>query len=309
MDEYFKSVFAPLREALKQPNVVEIQLSNNGVVFQQKLRGEQSDSGLRLSEDDALKFLRLCAHYADETIGAAKEIFNGMIIDGDERFRVNGSIPPTSPKTLFSVRRYMTQYVTLSQLVANKMISEKQYEQLHEIVRGRQSVLVAGATGAGKTTLLNALLDVARTDTQRFVVIEEEANEIQINHLNVAEFQNTERTSTAELVKNALRTSPDRLIVGEIRDSELAYAFLRSVVSGHGGSMSTIHSTDSQGAWDVFCGLLRQRNVATDEVRGCLPAILHIRKINNAPGRVLSEIAEVQFKDGKFNIQKKELNS
>ena len=291
----FNELRAHFWELFNNDSVVEIQyIGLNEKIHAVPLRGEVYDSGISLPASAADIFIRLMADLCDQCINDQKQLMSGVVFIDNERYRVSCSIPEVSPGIYFTIRRYLLPKVEYGMLVADETISAAQDEILRKLVLGKKNILVAGDTGVGKTTLLNALLDVARENTNRFVVIEEDAAEINIKHDNVYATKNTGATKIQDLVKHSLRSSPDRLVIGEIRDSGLAKAFIDSLSSGHNGSMATIHSASARGAFDRLITFVKNEGMTETDVHNNLHYVVHLAKSgNSASGRVVAEILGV----------------
>ena len=145
-----------------------------------------------------------------------------------------------------------TPTLTFEKLEAFGSVDGKVRTMLESLVLARQSILIAGGTGSGKTSLLNAMSQVIPKH-ERIVTIED-ARELQIQQPNWVAMETVEpyqeggtRITIGELVKNALRQTPDRIVVGEVRGEE-AFYLLRALSTGHGGGLGTIHANDGEDA-------------------------------------------------------------
>jgi pilus assembly protein CpaF len=177
--------------------------------------------------------------------------------------RVNAAIPPVAVDgPLLSIRRFGRHAMKGEDLVAKMALTEGMLELLKGCVKARLNILISGGTGSGKTTLLNALSSYIPED-ERIVTIEDAA-ELRLQQTHVARMEtrpaNVEGTGAIhirQLVINALRMRPDRIIVGEVR-SEEALDMLQAMNTGHDGSLTTIHANtprDSLGRLEVMVGM------------------------------------------------------
>jgi pilus assembly protein CpaF len=167
--------------------------------------------------------------------------------------RVNAIIPPLAlDGALLSIRRFGARPLSIQDLITYKAITREMYQFLSACVRARVNVIISGGTGSGKTTLLNALSAFIPSD-ERVATIEDAA-ELRLQQRHVVRMEtrppNIEgegEVTTRDLVKNALRMRPDRIVVGECRGAE-ALDMLQAMNTGHEGSMTTIHSNDTRDA-------------------------------------------------------------
>jgi pilus assembly protein CpaF len=177
--------------------------------------------------------------------------------------RINAIIPPLAlDGALVSIRRFGPRPIRAEDLVANKSVPQEAMNFLASAVRARLNILVSGGTGSGKTTLLNAL-SAFIPDDERVVTIEDAA-ELRLQQPHVGRLEtranNVEgvgEVTTRDLVKNALRMRPDRILVGECRGPE-ALDMLQAMNTGHEGSLTTVHANDTRealGRLEVMVGM------------------------------------------------------
>lgn len=167
--------------------------------------------------------------------------------------RVNAIIPPIAlDGPSVSIRKFTQKHLSATDLVNLGSMTRECLDLLIGIVEERRNLLVSGGTGTGKTTILNMLSQFIPKD-ERIVTIEDSA-ELQLNHPHIvrletrpANAEGTGRVSARDLVVNALRMRPDRVIVGEVRSGEII-ELLQAMNTGHEGSMSTIHANSAKDA-------------------------------------------------------------
>jgi len=167
--------------------------------------------------------------------------------------RVNAMVPPCAlDGPLLSIRKFNKVPFTIDRLIANQMLSEEMALFLHACVRTRLNVLISGGTGSGKTTTLNALTSFISND-ERIVTIEDTAElQLQQDHVGrlesrPANIEGTGAITIRDLVRNALRMRPDRIVIGECRGDEVI-DMLAAMNTGHDGSMTTIHANNPRDA-------------------------------------------------------------
>ena len=167
--------------------------------------------------------------------------------------RVNAIIPPLAlDGALLSIRRFGSRPLQIDDLMVHKAVTREMIQFLSACVKARINIIISGGTGSGKTTLLNALS--AFIPTEERVATIEDAAELRLQQPHVVRMEtrppNIEgegEVTTRDLVRNALRMRPDRIIVGECRGPE-ALDMLQAMNTGHDGSMTTIHANDTRDA-------------------------------------------------------------
>jgi pilus assembly protein CpaF len=211
--------------------------------------------------------------------------------------RVNAVIPPVSVDgPLLSIRRFGRDPLTADDLVRNLTVTEGMMELLKAGVAARLNVIVSGGTGAGKTTLLNVLSSFISED-ERIVTIEDAA-ELQLRQTHVARLEtrppNVEGQGAIrirQLVINALRMRPDRIIVGEVRGEE-ALDMMQAMNTGHDGSLTTIHANSPRDAisrLEVMMGMANA-NMSVHSIRqqvaSAVDMFVHIARFSDGSRRV-----------------------
>jgi pilus assembly protein CpaF len=217
--------------------------------------------------------------------------------------RVNVVIPPLAlDGPLMSIRRFGRTPIGVEQLLAKRTITPPMIELLKSAVKARLNIVVSGGTGAGKTTLLNALSSFI-SDRERIVTIEDSA-ELQLQQRHVARMEcrppNVEGKGAVrqrELVINALRMRPDRIIVGEVRGAE-ALDMLQAMNTGHDGSLTTIHANNPRDAVARLetMSLMAEINLPDRAIRhqiaSAVSLIVQVARLSDGTRRV-TQISEV----------------
>jgi pilus assembly protein CpaF len=233
-------------------------------------------------------------------IDEASPMVDARLPDGS---RVNAIIPPLAiDGPVLSIRRFGTGPVTPRELVQRGAFSQNMAQFLHCAVRARCNVLVAGGTGAGKTTLLNALSSFIPNE-ERIVTIEDSA-ELRLQQQHVvrlesrpANIEGKGEVTIRDLVKNALRMRPDRIVVGEVRASEVL-DMIQAMNTGHEGSMTTVHANTAEDAATRLVSMLGMAGTNLTEsmmlqmIARALHLIVHLTRQTDGQRRV-STIAEV----------------
>lgn len=248
MNEVFG--FGPLEPLLHDPTVSDILVNTFDTIYVER-RGVLEKSGIVFRDNAHLM------HIIDKIVSAvgrrideSSPMVDARLLDGS---RVNIVIPPLAVDgPLLSIRKFPTSPLTAEDLLRHRALTPQMLEILKGAVKARLNIVVSGGTGAGKTTLLNVLSGFI-SPKERLVTIEDSA-ELQIKQEHVARLEcrppNVEGKGAIrqrELVINALRMRPDRIILGEIRGEE-ALDMLQAMNTGHDGSITTVHANNPRDA-------------------------------------------------------------
>jgi len=236
--------YGPLEELLRDPEVTEIMVNGPEKVYIEK-KGKLFLTPIRFRDDEHVKNVidRIVSEIGRH-IDEASPMVDARLKDGP---RVNAVIPPISLiGPVLTIRKFSKKPITYSQLIEWGSASPKMLLFLEACVKGKLNIIVAGGTGSGKTTLLNVLSSFIPSD-ERIVTIEDAA-ELQLNQEHLIRLESrppnlegSGQISIRDLVRNALRMRPDRIIVGEVRSGE-ALDMLQAMNTGHDGSLTTTHA-------------------------------------------------------------------
>ena len=294
--------FGPLEDLLDDPTITEIMVVDAEHIFIEK-GGQIEDSGRRFLTDPRTIIDRIVAK-AGREINTSSPMADARMPDGS---RVNAVIPPLALKgPCLTIRRFPRQRLSVEDLIRFGSLTPAARDFLQAAVVNRRNVIVSGGTGTGKTTLLNCLSEFI-PDRERIVTIEDTA-ELRLHKQHVVTMQakrkNAEdagEVTIRDLVRNALRMRPDRIVVGECRGGE-AIDMLQAMNTGHDGSMTTLHANSPA---DVVLRLevMVQQNADTRlpvesihrQIVSAVDVIVQLQVIhhNGRPRKVVSEIAEV----------------
>ena len=242
--------YGPIEPLLKDPTVNDILINTHKLCFVERFgKLERADVHFK-DEAHLLRIINKIVSGVGRRVDESSPMVDARLPDGS---RVNVAIRPISVDgPLVSIRKFAERPFDLSRLIENGTLCSAMGELLQAAVRGRISLLISGGTGTGKTTILNALSNFI-PDDERLITIEDAA-ELQLQQLHVGRLEtrppNIEgrgEVRQRDLVKNALRMRPDRIIVGECRGEE-AFDMLQAMNTGHEGSMTTIHSNSPRDA-------------------------------------------------------------
>ena len=251
-DSALLSALHPVRELLEDERVTEIEVNGFDDVWikGEGIRGHQRVEGPGWA--DLQDFTTACTRISDviqRRINQERPVLNGRLPGGE---RVNIVIPPACEKASMTIRKFPRDTMTMERLLEYGSVNEAIVTMARSLVKARKSILVGGGTGAGKTSTLNALSRLVPLHER--VVTVEDARELQIQNPNWVALETVEpyREGVApvgigDLVRNCLRMTPDRIVVGEVRGDE-AFFLIRALSSGHGGGFGTIHCNDALSA-------------------------------------------------------------
>lgn len=279
--------------ALGEPAVVEILANPDGrLVIDRSGEGRQ-DTGQSLSPEARERAIKLIADYVGETVAREDPRLSGVLPGTGERFQ--GLLPPIVAAPAFSIRKRPAVIWGLADYVRDGVMTEAQADALRQAAAERRNILISGGTGSGKTTLANAVLAEPAFAVDRVFLIED-TPELQCSAWDVVAVL-TRRApvviGVVDLVRDALRMRPDRIVVGEMRDGAAALETLKSWNTGHPGGLSTIHANS---AGDV---LRRVEDLLTEVVAQpprraiaeAIDRIVHIRR--TAVGRRVEAVLAV----------------
>jgi pilus assembly protein CpaF len=240
----------PLEPLLADPTVSDILVNGSQQVYIER-RGKLELTEVRFNDDAHLmNIIDRIVSAVGRRVDESSPMVDARLKDGS---RVNVIIPPLAlDGPMMSIRRFAIELFSIEDLLRLETINEQMATVLQAIVHGRLNVVISGGTGAGKTTLLNILSGFVPA-SERVVTIEDSA-ELQLQQRHVVRLEtrppNIEgkgQVTQRDLVRNALRMRPERIIVGEVRGAE-ALDMLQAMNTGHDGSLTTIHANSARDA-------------------------------------------------------------
>ncbi len=240
----------PLEPLLKDPTITDILVNGHAHVFVERF-GVLEPSAVRFKDEKHLiRIIQKIVSAVGRRIDESSPMVDARLADGS---RVNAVVPPLAiDGSSLSIRKFARVPISFDRLVEMGSIPLQVAEVLRAIVGSRRNVIISGGTGSGKTTLLNAMS--AFIDGRERIVTIEDSAELQLQQEHVVRLEtrppNIEgkgEIAQRDLVKNALRMRPDRIILGEVRSGE-AFDMLQAMNTGHDGSMTTVHANSSRDA-------------------------------------------------------------
>jgi pilus assembly protein CpaF len=276
--------------------------------------GELELTPVRFKDNDhLLRILNRIVVAVGRRIDESSPMVDARLADGS---RVNAAIAPiTLDGAVVSIRKFSKKPLSLERLVAVEAMPAAVAEFLHGAIKSRVSTVISGGTGSGKTTMLNAL-SAAISVKERLITIEDAA-ELQLQQPHVVRMEtrppNLEgrgEIRQRELVKNALRMRPDRVILGEVRGEE-AFDMLQAMNTGHEGSMATIHANNPRDAITrleqmvAMSGMKISPEAVRGQIASAVGLIIQVMRLSDGKRRVTS-VTEITGMEGQV-VQMQEI--
>lgn len=294
----------PLAPLLADPAVSDVLVNGPSQVYIERF-GRLEKTEVRFRDSDHLvRIIQRIASRVGRRIDEASPMVDARLPDGS---RVNATLPPvTIDGPTLSIRRFGRRRLRRDNLQELGMFSSRMRELMDWVVRGRKNVLISGGTGSGKSTFLGAIAE-AIPSHERIVTIEDAA-ELILDQEHVVRMEtrppNVEglgRIMARDLVINALRMRPDRILVGEVRGGE-AIDMLQAMNTGHDGSLTTIHANSPRDALArletmvLMAGLDLPSRAIREQIVSAIQLIVHVRRCEDGVRRVqcISEITGME---------------
>jgi pilus assembly protein CpaF len=270
----------PIEPLLKDISVTDILVNCHSNVFVER-GGQLFPTAVRFKDDrHLLRIIGRIVSAVGRRVDESQPMVDARLADGS---RVNAIIPPLAVDgPLLSIRKFAKVPINMDKLVELGSLPQSVADLLQGIVKARRNVLISGGTGSGKTTMLNAMS--AYIDGRERILTIEDAAELQLQQVHVARLEtrpaNIEgkgEVTQRELVKNALRMRPDRIIVGEVRGGE-AFDMLQAMNTGHEGSMTTVHANTCRDALSRLEQMIGMTGfeLPTRSMRAQIASALHV---------------------------------
>ena len=270
--------------ALIEPLVMEILVNPDGKLLLDIAGTGRRDTGATLAPDRRDRIIRLAADHAGETVSPERPRLSAAL-PGGERFQA--FTPPVTSGPAFSIRKRTETVIRLGDYVARGAMSPDQARVLEEAVKNRRNILVSGGTGAGKTTLANALLAEPGFSQDRVFIIEDtpELQCVAVDRVETLTRGQPYPVGVADLVRDAMRMRPDRIVIGEMRDGAAALETLKAWNTGHPGGLSTLHANSAREALsrleDLLCEVMAAPS--TRLIARAVGCVVHLRREVGGP--------------------------
>jgi type IV secretion system protein TrbB len=296
-----------IMKAFDDDDVTEVyRNSHPDVVWYDTRSRGRIDSGERLDANRCEMFLNAAAASQNATLSLdTPRVQAELPMAMFRRSRLQGFVPPASSGPAFNIRKPPTVIYSLDDYVSAGSLSRAQRAALREAVIMRWSVLVAGGTNTGKTTLCNALLrEVTDCFPQDRVVILEDTVELQCCARDYLALRTGDGLNLSALVRSSLRTSPNRIVVGEVRGAE-ALDLLDAWATGHPGGCGTVHASSAEGALNRLDRLAQRSGVPPQRSLVAEAVDLVVVTEGGNSGRRVADLARVVGLDptGQFVLQ------
>jgi len=296
---------------LEDASITEIMVNRYDEIFVE-IEGTLQRNELQFSSEEAVRsVLERIVHPIGRRIDEASPMVDARLPDGS---RLNAVLPPVAIRgASFTIRKFPLKRLQMHDLIDQETLPSELADFLYLCIALRLNILVSGGTGSGKTTLLNVLAGLVES-TQRIVTIEDSA-ELLINHPHVvtleARVANSEgqgAISIRDLVKNALRMRPDRIVIGEVRGPE-ALDLLAAMNTGHSGSISTLHANGPRDALSRLETMVLSSNVGLplqairEQIGSAIQLVVHQKRLPNGR-RVVTDVVEIlRVESGTIQMQ------
>ena len=286
----------PLEPLLKDETITDILVNGHNLVFVER-HGRLEESKVRFKDErHLLRIIQKIVAAVGRRVDESAPFVDARLADGS---RVNAIVPPLAVDgALLSIRKFARIPINMAKLTELGSIPAPIAEVLRAIVAARRNVLISGGTGSGKTTLLNAM-SAYINHAERIVTIEDSA-ELQLQQRHVARLEtrpaNIEgkgEVTQRDLVKNALRMRPDRIIVGEVRAGE-AFDMLQAMNTGHDGSMTTVHANSARDALARIEQMIGMSGVdipmrsARAQIASAINIVIQVTRLSDGRRRLVS---------------------
>lgn len=297
--------YGPLEELLADPSLTEIMCNAYDDIYVERHGKLEHVSTTFTDEAHLRQIIEKIVATVGRRIDESSPMVDARLPDGS---RVNAILPPVAVHSpVLTIRRFPAEPYGMKDLINFGSITLDAAMFLEACVRGKLNVLVSGGTGTGKTTLLNVLTEFV-PESDRIVTIEDAA-EIRLHQPHVitlearpANIEGAGAVSIRDLVRNALRMRPDRIVVGEVRGGE-ALDMLQAMNTGHEGSLTTIHSNSPRDGLArmetmvLMAGFDLPLRAIRTQVASAIDIIIHIDRFGDGSRRV-THISEVQGMEG-----------
>ncbi len=286
----------PLEPLLKDPAITDILINTHDKVYVERF-GQLEPAPMRFKDEaHLLRIVNKIVGAVGRRVDESQPMVDARLADGS---RINVAVRPIAVDgPLVSIRKFAEHGFDLEKLVSIGSLNERMASLLSPCIQSRMTVLISGGTGSGKTTLLNALS--AHISSKERLITIEDAAELRLQQPHVGRLEtrppNLEgrgEIRQRELVKNALRMRPDRIILGEVRGEE-AFDMLQAMNTGHEGSMATIHANSPRDAISRLsqmvgmAGLTMSEQSIRTQITSAIRMIVQLQRFSDGRRRIVN---------------------
>src|SRR5436190_19239777 len=313
VDELLAESFGlgPLEIYMQDPDVTDILVNGPGEVYVERLGRLHETNTVFADEEHLLQIIQRVAARVGRRIDEHSPMVDARLADGS---RVNAIIPPLAlGGPVLSIRRFGHKPLQLSDLMVRGSTCPEIMKLIEAAVEGRINVMISGGTGAGKTTFLNNISRYIPAN-ERLVTIEDSA-ELLLQRKHVVKLETRPKSpegasevTQRDLVRNALRMRPDRIILGEVRGGE-ALDMLQAMNTGHEGSLTTIHANDTRDALSrlevmvSMAGFDLPVAVTRRYIASAITLVVHLARLKGGVRRVMRVSEITALESGDYEIQ------
>jgi pilus assembly protein CpaF len=295
----------PLEALMRDPSISDILINGPKLIFVER-NGRLEESTVTFQDEaHLLRIIRRIVGQVGRHVDETTPMVDARLSDGS---RFNAVIPPLAlDGSTVSIRRFGSQPLKIGDLVAKHALTSEMVQFMEACTKARINIVVSGGTGSGKTTLLNSLSAFIPSD-ERIVTIEDAA-ELRLQQRHVVRLECRPKSSegtglvtTRDLVRNALRMRPDRIVVGECRGPE-TLDMLQAMNTGHAGSMTTIHANDTRdalGRMEMMVGMAGfdlPMWIIRRQIASAVQIIIQAARLTGGPRKII-KISEITGMEG-----------
>jgi pilus assembly protein CpaF len=297
--------YGPIDRFLKDPSITEVMVNGPSDVFIERA-GRIETTNISFADETHLRrIIDKIVSQVGRRVDEATPMVDARLPDGS---RVNVIVPPLAIGGPFlTIRKFSVDPYTVDDLISFGTLSPQVARFVDACVRGRLNVVISGGTGTGKTTLLNVLSSFIPSD-ERIVTVED-AKELQLHQQHVlplesrpANIEGKGEVRIRDLVRNALRMRPDRIVVGEVRGAE-TLDMLQAMNTGHEGSITTVHANTPRDAlarietMSLMAGMELPIRAIREQMSSALDVVIHLARLRDGSRRV-THVSEVLGMEG-----------
>lgn len=292
---FLREMLGPtIDEALDNDAVTEVMVNPDGGIWLEERQKGVYRAG-EMAAANAKNFLSQLADLHDQYLTQQSPVLEVVLPFNGER--LEGTIPPVTAQAAFTIRKKAKQLFSLSDYLERGIIDEAQYDFICQSVVAKKNMVISGGPGTGKTTLTNAIVGkmTELCDPSERILILEDVCEIQCSMPNVYAMTTSQEVSMTSLLKIAMRSRPDRILVGEVRDAA-ALDLLKSWNTGCPGGIATLHANSAEASILRLSSLAQEASVPPpiELIAETVDVLINIKRDSLHPaGRVVREICQV----------------